>query len=461
MTSFADPNDPTYNECRALGYTWLKPGKQCPHPSNTWFRDPRPSPPPLRPRSVILEDVFRNHAVFSRRHSAVLAHYKEPAPAAATASAAAAETPASFHLFPLLPAELREQIWTLAIPRRVLDVREVNHQGAYMRIGNAVLPVPRIASVCREARELVMRLGCRLSLSNGKRNIPAGFFVRGSDVAMYLPGWHAPRGAGRGKRAEGVVVVEPDKVAKVMRCEAAAVNWSGERSLMALAGEHRDPVTQYLPGSAAQGAQGAGSWLKGWIDLKAAESRDLETVFVFYRGRYTEISLLVRKEFTEEQAAAAAANGVADGEDGVEVQLLVDLYDDSRLAELSSLETLFVDGRKESEKPRYAAPEARNPGLCLNCERVQWERYVKPLAVRQWLQLYEDELNEGELAAAFAVGSQLPYDPEHVWVKEKLRVMPELRPAILVHLQVAEEARLQDHSNSEWADYHSRVLTLR
>lgn len=326
-----------------------------------------------------------------------------------------------------------------------------------MRIGNAILPVPRIASVCREARELVMRLGCRLSLSNGKRNIPAGFFVKGNDVAMYLPGWHAPRDAGRGKRAKDVVVVEADKVAKMMRCEAAAVNWSGERTLMAFVGEQRDPVTQYLPGSAAQSAHGVGSWLKGWIDLKTAQSRDLKTVFVFYRIRYTEISLLVGKEFTEEQVA----NGGAGGEDGVEVQLLVDLYDDSRLAELSSLETLFVGGRKESEKPRYAAPEARNPGLCLNCERVQWERYVKPLAVRQWLQLYEDELDDGELAAAFATRSQLPYDPEHDWVKEKLRVMPEFRPAILVHLQVAEEARLQDERNSEWADYHSRVLTLR
>ncbi|KAK4159692.1 hypothetical protein QBC43DRAFT_123197 [Cladorrhinum sp. PSN259] len=471
MSQFADPDDPTLEECRTLlGCTWLKPGKQCPHPANTWFRDTRASPPPLPPPKDILEDILRNHAIFSPRHQAIIAHYKEP-PSPSNShdnnnNDDDHDAP-KFHLFSLLPTELREQIWKLAIPRRTLDVREVYHRGEYMGIRSVKLPVPRIASVCREARDLVMRLGSRLALSLENRgvatNVPAGFFVKGRDVVLYLADQYPPSylnvvGLDQ-NQLDGVVVAEGAQIVKLMRCEAAAVNWAGERKLLVLTGEHRNPVTQYLPGSSAQGGAGRTGWLSSWAGLKAAESKDLKTVFVFFKSRYIEVSLFIGKAFSDDDRNPASE--LRGGGYATEIQLLVDLYDDSRLAELSSLESLYIGERKEADRPRYAAPEARNPGLCLNCERVQWERYVKPLVVRQWLQLYEDELDEGDLAAAFAVGTDRPFDPDNHWVKEKLRDMPEFRPAILIHLQLAEEMRLREEENSEWAGYHTRVLALR
>ncbi|KAK3988994.1 hypothetical protein QBC44DRAFT_96589 [Cladorrhinum sp. PSN332] len=454
MSQFADPNNPTFEECRSLGYTFLKAGVQCAHPASTWFTDRRSSPSPLPQRKAILEDIFRNHAIFSSRHQNILEHYQEPS----SADDDDDDDGPKFHLFPLLPTELREEIWTEAIPQRTLDVREIYHEGGYMGIRSVKLPVPRIASVCREARDLVFRLGSKLALTQRGKITCAGFFVKGRDVVLYLPNRPTSQRTQRPNRTEeeleGIVVTEGASLAKLMHSEAAAVNWAGERKLQALTGEHRDPVTAYSIGSSAQGATGTG-WLSGWMDLKAAHPKDLKTVFVFYRSRYIEVSLLVGKEFTGEK------NGGSEGGYATEVQLLVDLYDDTRLAEISSLESLFVGERKESDGPRYAAPEVRNPGLCLNCERLQWEKYVKPLVICQWLQLHEDELDEGELAAAFAVGTDHPYDPENCWVKEKLQSMPEFRPAILIHLQVAEEALLQEDHANEWANYHSRVLALR
>lgn len=61
----------------------------------------------------------------------------------------------------------------------------------------------------------------------------------------------------------------------------------------------------------------------------------------------------------------------------VEVQLLVDLYDDQRLAELSSLETVLEDRARSG--PRSDNNAARNPGDCLDtCERANWAFNVKP-----------------------------------------------------------------------------------
>jgi hypothetical protein len=45
----------------------------------------------------------------------------------------------------------------------------------------------------------------------------------------------------------------------------------------------------------------------------------------------------------------------------------------------------------------------------------------------------------------------LPYNADYPWVKEKLRAAPEFRPAVLVHLQVVEQARM-----AEWR-YDARI----
>ncbi|KAK3682779.1 hypothetical protein B0T22DRAFT_484801 [Podospora appendiculata] len=471
--NFADPSNPTYEECRALGFHYLKPGKQCPHPANVWFRDPRASPPPLRPRKAILRDIFRDHSTSSAspRTRAILAHYVEPDE---PSSQTTVSTPSTFPQFPLLPAELREQIWQLALPRRTIDLREIRHARNYIGIRNVALPVPQLAHVCREARAVVQRLGVRLSLAwipapatKALLVRPVGFFVRGSDVALHMPGPElgdddaalarvnkAPAAAAAVDAVWKAQILTASSITRTLRCDAAAVHWAG-RARRPLA-TTRDPVTQFMPLSAAQSAGGS---LRPWLALKDAGPA-LRTVYVFYRSRFVEVSLLVDREFPagdgEEDDIYAVARM------SVEVQLLVDLYDDHRLAELSTLETLNADG--DNDKPRFASPGARNPGLCLNCERVHWEQNQRKNVLCQWLQLFEDELDAGmvdEVFVADETATGLPYNPDHPWVQEKLRSAPEFRPAVLVHLQVAEQARLQAHDQSLqeqvhhiWADSH-------
>ncbi|KAK3332573.1 hypothetical protein B0T19DRAFT_416046 [Cercophora scortea] len=450
--SFADPSNPTYEECRALGFHYLKPGKQCPHPANVWFRDPRASPsPPLRSRKVILSDILRDHTTgfSSPRARAILAHYIEPD--VPSSPSPTTSTP-SFPQFTLLPAELREQIWHLALPRRTADLREIRHGRSYIGIRNVKLPVPQLAHVCREARAVVLRLGVRLSLAwpgPGRSNTlveRVGFFLRGIDVALHMPDPDlgadddpAPAPGDRIGTTSQMILTASD-ITRVLQCEAAAVHWAG-RAKRRLA--TRDPVTQFMPLSAAQSAGGS---LRPWLALKEAGPA-LRTVYVFYRSRFVEVSLLVDREFPTSEDAAQLS---------VEVQLLVDLYDDHRLAELSTLETLHADG--DNEKPRFASPGARNPGLCLNCERVQWEQNQKKHVECQWLQLFEDELDAEMMDQVFIADETaggLPYNPEHPWVKEKLRSAPEFRPAVLVHLQVVEQARLQVHDQGVQEHVHA------
>jgi len=52
----------------------------------------------------------------------------------------------------------------------------------------------------------------------------------------------------------------------------------------------------------------------------------------------------------------------------------------------------------------------------------------------QWLQLFEDELDDDTYRAVPTHDSLLGYNPDHPWVREKLATAPEFRPAILVHL---------------------------
>ena len=471
--TFADPENPTYEECRSLGFQFLRPGKQCIHPASTWFKDPRPSPPPLRSRRAILAQIFREHTTATAsRIDTILAHYTPPDnPSLLAREQALADTPPAFPLFPLLPAEIRQQIWELAIPRRALDLREVRHLRIYTGIRNVALPIPHIAHVCREARDVVFRLGARLFIASSVlkapdlrtckyRKRPAGFFIKGRDIVLHLPD---PRKGDEPLlekkdpvQATGtcnevpveVWTVASSNVTQAMRCDAALVNWTGStRHLNA----RRDPVSEYLPVSTAQSA---GGWLQTWTRLKNAGGT-LRTVYVYFKSRYVEVSLLVDRDFP----SLGADGSEEDASRSVEVQLMADLYDDQQLAELASLETLNSDAG--NTRPRYAAPGARNPGLCLNCERVQWEQHVKPLVECQWLQMHEDELEEGMVDDVFPSGTSLPYNVEHPWVKEKLRDAPEFRPAVLIHLQVAEEALLRGEEHEQWADLHSRMQSLR
>ncbi|KAK4209119.1 hypothetical protein QBC37DRAFT_430804 [Rhypophila decipiens] len=479
---FADPDDPTYEEVRSLGSQFLKPGKQCPHPASTWFRDSRPLhlQQPRPSRRAILAQLYREHTTASpSRVENVLAHYMTPDEPEQVQS----DAEPKFTLFPLLPPEIRQQIWELAIPSRTVDLREIRHNGEYTSIRYITLPIPPIGQVCREARHLVYRLGAHLEVASTpsddaasdlsyykKHNI--GFFMKGIDIALHMPDLdkyyeedYAFKVTGTGETNFGseAWTVTSRALPKAMKSRAVAVNWSGGNKGAMMGWPNRQlqrhPVLAYDSGSTI-GSLGNGRLMSDWTYIKeaATEGSSLETVYVYHKSRFIDVYLLVDDEFPEE---------VVNPEDPtrfyeVEMQLLVDLYDDEKLAEVASLETLNLD--KDNNKPRYAAAGAVNPGLCLNCERVQWEKHIKPDVEALWLQLYEDELEvDPSLFEAVFTGKEpgIPYNADHPWVKEKLRTAPEFRPAVLIHLRVAEKAKLQDEELAQWADFNSRVQAIR
>ncbi|KAK0639710.1 hypothetical protein B0T16DRAFT_423598 [Cercophora newfieldiana] len=449
----ADPSNPTYLECGALGFHHLKPGKQCAHPSNSWFRDPRPNPPPLRSRTSILTSIFREHTTFDHTCQDILASYlprEDPERLAREHDEDA--TARTFPQFMLLPLEIREHIWELALPRRTFDLREARHVGTYTEFRNFLPPVPYIGQVCREARAVVMRLGTRLSYAwtdqfahdwpgghtSSVKVSAMGFFVMGRDMVLHMPdpssGPELMLSEAEKVKPSGMVdgvsatTLTAGTMQSVLRCPEMGVNWSPSA---------RPANARSYPGSILP---------KPWRTLRTT-SPDLETVYVYYRSRFIEVSMWMDDGFFKRWAHIGWIT---------EVQLLVDLYDDQRIAELQSLETVGTDDDKTG--PRFANFGLRNPGLCLNCERVHWEEHIKPAAVCQWLQLFEEELDELMYQSVFRPGSALGYDPEHPWAKEKLKEAPKFRPAILVLLQVA---RGKESENPAVLDYNSRVTALR
>ncbi|KAM7192585.1 hypothetical protein V8F20_008794 [Naviculisporaceae sp. PSN 640] len=482
---FQDPENPSLDELRLLGYQFLKPGKQCPHPVHTWFRNPRP-PPPSRPaparrsRRAILSQIYREHTTAPpSRINDVLAHYiprEDPDPPA--------DDVPKFTLFPLLPPEIRQQIWELAIPSRSIDLRELRHNRQYTSIQYAApLPVPHIARVCREARAVVFRLGCRLRLLSAPSQAAAdsndikkyrrhcvGFFMRGIDVPLYLPDFDAynePEYVRSVVKDTGGFPVEEveltrSALTKTMKCKALALSVP---DLIEAFGsklfnrKRRHPVNAYRPSSSA-GARG--KFEEAFIDVKntlATPGSSLNTVYVYHKSRFIDVYMLVDKDFSLPNEHKEPQEPPYE----TEIQLLVDLYDDETLSELASLETLHLDGGNES--PRYATPGAANPGLCLNCERVQWETRTKPQVEAVWLQMHGDELEDDENLLEEIVNGNDPisFDKDHPWVKEKLKNAPEFRSAVLIHLKVAEQALLRkdEEEQEDWANLNWRIQAIR
>ncbi|KAK5659510.1 hypothetical protein OQA88_712 [Cercophora sp. LCS_1] len=437
---FPDLENPTHSEVVAAGYRTF-PGKQCGHPANELFRDPRPNPPSLRSRKAILSSIFRDHGLLDDRSTLLLEHYAVPP------DEEEVDVAASFPQFTQLPFEIREYIWQLALPSRILDIREIRHDRGYLYVRGAALPVPLTARVCREAREVVMRLGHRLKLcwayddrrfnpgpnSGGTLEVlPAGFFLKGKDVVLRFPDPSTVYDPAE-QDVQTLQSVDPsfltlsaNGVLSQMNCDSVALNWTPPT---------RRPNTRAEPGSKI---------IYPWNTCKTLPP-NVRTVYICYRSRFIDVYLGVAPKFFV--AAKQDKYG------GVEAQLMVDLYNDQRLAELTRLDT--IQGDRDRTEPRFAAPDIRNPGLCINCERVQWETYLKPQVISNWLQLFEDELDEVTYPNIFPADAELGYNPDHPWVKEKLAHAPQFRPAVMVHLQV------EQVNNEEESDYNRRVVALR
>jgi hypothetical protein len=77
---------------------------------------------------------------------------------------------ATFHLFPQLPLELREQIWKDTVEPRTVDVRRIRKET--QRYGQLIssTPIPAILQSCREARNLGLyeRVFCEVTPATEK-----------------------------------------------------------------------------------------------------------------------------------------------------------------------------------------------------------------------------------------------------------------------------------------------------
>jgi len=326
-------------------------------------------------------------------------------------------------------------------------------------------PVPYIAHVCREAREVVMRLGVRLNLAwteelRGQRSeplnpaaveiSPAGFLLRNHDIVLHMPDPTCgsepeldPDVQIRNPAAPGeptTATLTHSTITPVLQCNRMAVNWAPPA---------RQAGARAFPGSVAP---------KPWFSIKSA-GPTLRTVDVFYRSRFLDVILPVDYAFFDDDDVGEGAVWET------EMQLMVDLYDDARLAELHMIDMIGAAhlqklSAEEYERPRFAVRNLLNPGLCLNCERANWERHVKPAAIVQWLQLFEDELDEETYRSVFTMDDGVGYVEYHPWVKEKLQSLPEFRPVILMHLRASPVDSESDRMREE-QEYGLRVTALR
>ncbi|PQE03576.1 hypothetical protein CJF31_00010147 [Rutstroemia sp. NJR-2017a BVV2] len=118
-------------------------------------------------------------------------------------------TPTTFPLFPLLPAELRLQIWSHALPSpRTLKVKIDAYSSAHAELLGPFAPIPSIMHVCAESRSVglsIYRLGLGPALDADGRN----FYWDPRVDTVYLPpsaawtngvlGEFLGRGEGEGK----------------------------------------------------------------------------------------------------------------------------------------------------------------------------------------------------------------------------------------------------------------------
>lgn len=437
-----DPFDPRYVE------TAYKGGKQCTHAPNFIYKDLRESAPPRRPTYDILRGLLYNFSNMSDLDRAILATHVAPDGSdgrAAIGGGSDGVPGPSFPQFGRLPAELRTLIWQLAVPRRIIDWPEFERPD-YGDTGERIA-VPVVASVCREARNAVFRLGGGSTVafvrdsarkpSPGEMS-PAG--DAGKAAERHLAGYIMPRDFvfhSRGPRvheygtsvyeswedADGVVVCKEFGLRPRMRGDAVCVYWS-------------DPMRDLKPYNFTKDIFYE-ERVRKWEFLGRMEG--LRHLFIIFRYP-VHVTVRVSEEFrdlTGDDDKETTFRSLWDRQ-----PLHVDLYDDEALADIISLDTYPHEGRN----PRYAAEwrhtKGRQSGRCLNCDRVQWERYHKPWVERFWLMFFLDELDEEEAKVVFprreresdyiTMPDPLPYDASHPWVQQKLRDAPKFRPIVLI-----------------------------
>ena len=137
------------------------PVTSCRHMRSSWFNPDLPDPATAPSRSSDISDVINAAAIPADDREVLLyivAEYSRPAVEDEVPSKRS-NAPLTFHRFRELPPELRDQIWCAALPARNLDFYHTYmYPGKYPATNlNTRLRVPILASVCKEARDTVLR----------------------------------------------------------------------------------------------------------------------------------------------------------------------------------------------------------------------------------------------------------------------------------------------------------------
>ncbi|KAI9367828.1 hypothetical protein BJX61DRAFT_547114 [Aspergillus egyptiacus] len=399
--------------------------EQCPHPFRDLFRDPRISPPPLPSQESILRKLLLEDAPDTGCFRGLIDAFAD------TYGHVKIEE-STFPSFLRLPREIRDMIWEMAIPQRTLNVSTVFHPGfPHGSLKDARLPIPHIGRVCREALETVLRKGRKLSLwpysypgplreidlSEYKKYQPTGFLMP-TDRLLYMDGVSEEENCalkGAALPPDGVETTTARELPRVLGVSEVAVYWHevlGLRSQM----PHDDESDEEYDHDEK----------KYWDFLRGMDNT--MTLWVVHCPPYS----VIRYGGDREQVAARLKDHSPGGScnEGTRkpsqcgmFDVLVDLYDDQKMAEIVSLHD-----PSEDQAPRNRLDSAFH---CFNCKRLVWEKHLLPVAERFWLLLHAGELKGSEVDEVFPTdeGNPLPHRRNHPWVQEKLSQGPQIRPA--------------------------------
>ncbi|KAL4866281.1 hypothetical protein BDV12DRAFT_199343 [Aspergillus spectabilis] len=261
--SFENDTKPNQHGLHLQTYS-IEPNRPCPHPVNVLFTDPRSTPPPPPPRKVILQTLLADHTsmgVILRTfiYSYISHDIVDPT----------SPTP-----------EAKNQ---MSVPCQELDVMVTSVPG-YVGNPNPSLPMPSIARVCREARQVVMRVGGEFALDesfNGPKErrevtYPVGFLIPGK-LLMYYVGelpWLVTLLDHR-YISRGVRVTAARSLSRSSRFQEIGVHWPSDALDFKAAGQD---FVEYRP-------------RKQWLFLRELDT--LQRIVVVSRSSYIKLRLKI------------------------------------------------------------------------------------------------------------------------------------------------------------------------
>ena len=383
-----DANNPTIEELIFLDMGLsIFPGKQCPHAADTWFQDPRPNLPPLRSRSSIWREIVRDSDRPRSKQDKLISSYVSGDNKSLLESEAKAEQEfieIALKRFPDLPRELKDAIFEKARHPRLLDLLRLSYSW-YIHRG----PPPVGASVDHASRERALKMvvpstKIRHVMNDGELDFN---HFTSHDIVLY-PSQQLVLHNG---------ALEPTLfLPNLLQSKTVVIHW---QMLRLTARSIR--LTEDIASALDQDDPRA--------EMEARfhnESFDLRRFILCYRfllnlEHMKTLGVSLRKTHGYEQgvrfyvdANLEASEERCQDRDKISepsVETLVDLYDDNRLAEVTSLGSHL---REANSQPRYSLHHDHpyTGTLCLNCERVQWETLYKERAEKIWVMLHADEV---------------------------------------------------------------------